>query len=81
MINYNYIPKKHRKTLSKLSAKYWSSIQNINNSRLRTWKNKGITSLPLINLIKQPNDNDCNIIDKIYLYFKDPHEVRTSILH
>ena len=29
--------------------------------------------------MKQQNDNDCNIIDKIYLYIKDPDEVKYFI--
>ena len=34
----------------------------------------------LINLIKQQNDNDYNIIDKIYLYVKDPNEAKYQYL-
>ena len=26
--------------------------------------------------MKQQNDNDCNIIDKIYLYVKDPNKAK-----
>ena len=33
----------------------------------------------LLNLMKQQSDNDCNIIDKIYLYVKDPDEVKYFI--
>ena len=42
-----------------------SSIQNINNRRLRIWKNV------LLNLIENQPD-----IDKIYLYAKDPYKAK-----
>ena len=47
-----------------------SSIQNINNRRLRIWK----TNL-LLNLIENQPD-----IDKIYLYAKDPYESKYQYL-
>ena len=47
-----------------------SPIQNINNRRLRIWKNKFIS-----NLIENQTD-----IDKIYLYAKDPYEVKYQYL-
>ena len=34
----------------------------------------------LLNLIKQQDDNDYCIIDKIYLYVKDPYEVKYQYL-
>ena len=46
------------------------SIQNINNRRLRIWKNKCI--IKLIN--NQPD------IDKVYLYAKDPYEDKYQFL-
>ena len=47
-----------------------SSIQNINNRRLRIWK-KNL----LLNLIENQPD-----IDKIYLYAKDPYEAKYQYL-
>ena len=47
-----------------------SSIQNINNRRLRIWK----TNL-LLNLIENQPD-----IDEIYLYAKDPYEAKYQYL-
>ena len=47
-----------------------SSIQNINNWRLWTQKNKHITQ----------GDDDYSIIDKIYLYVKDPDEPKYQYL-
>ena len=34
----------------------------------------------LLNLIKQPNDNDYNIFDKIHLYVIDPNEAKYQYL-
>ena len=47
-----------------------SSIPNINNRRLRIWKNKCITKF----INNQPD------IDKIYLYAKDPYEYKYQFL-
>ena len=33
----------------------------------------------LLNLIKKEVDDDYSIIDKIYLYVKDPNEAKTAI--
>ena len=38
------------------------------------WKNA------LLNLIKQQNDGDFNIIDKIYLYIQDSNEAKSQCL-
>ena len=47
-----------------------SSIQNINNRRVRVWKNKFI-----LNLIENQPD-----IDQIYLYANDPYEAKYQYL-
>ena len=49
---------------------FWSSIQNIDNRRFRTWKTN-----VLLNLIENQPD-----IDKIYLYAKDPYEAKYQYL-
>ena len=36
------LQKKHKRPQFKLTTNFWSSIQNINNSRLWIWKNKFI---------------------------------------
>ena len=41
----------------------WLSIKDINNFRLRIWKKNS-----LVYLIKQQNDDEHNIIDKISIY-------------
>ena len=60
--------KKYRNTQSELATHSWSSIQGINNQRLRSGSRKTIAVRNLIN--HQPD------IDKIYLYAKDPHEAK-----
>ena len=60
--------KKYRNTQSELATHSWSSIQGINNQRLRSRSRKTIAVRNLIN--HQPD------IDKIYLYAKDPHEAK-----
>ena len=47
------------------------SIQNIDNRRLRIWKNKCI----ILNVIENEPD-----IDEIYLYAKDPYEAKYQFL-
>ena len=47
------------------------SIQNIDNRRLRIWKNKCI----ILNVIENQPD-----IDKIYVYAKDPYEAKYQFL-
>ena len=65
-----------------------SSIQNINNWRLWTQKNKhnDYSIIDKIYLWTQKNkhitqvDDDYSIIDKIYLYVKDPDEPKYQYL-
>ena len=53
-----------------MAAYCWSSIQNINGSRFRIWKNKCITLLK-----GQQPDND-----KIYFHPKDPYDAKCQLL-
>ena len=50
-----------------MAINFLSSIQNINNLRLRK---------KLFNLIKQQSDDDYSIIDKIYLYVQDQNKAK-----
>ena len=52
-----------------------SSIQNINDWRLRVLKTNA-----LLILIKKQNVDPYSIIDKIYLYVKDPNEAKYKCL-
>ena len=71
MINFDdYVNENKTEHNKKLAIYSRSSIQNINNTRLRIWK-KNV----LLNLIETQPD-----IDKIYLYAKDPFEAKYQYL-
>ena len=73
MIKYDDITKddikEHKK--SKLVSNYWSFIQNIVIGGSRSGKANA-----LLDLIKQQNDDDYIIINKIYLYLKGLNEAK-----
>ena len=71
MINFDdYVNENKTDHNKKLAIYSRSSIQNINNTRLRIWK-KNV----LLNLIETQPD-----IDKIYMYAKDPFEAKYQYL-
>ena len=71
MIKFDdYVNENKTEHNKKLAIYSRSSIQNINNTRLRIWK-KNV----LLNLIETQPD-----IDKIYLYAKDPFEAKYQYL-
>ena len=54
-----------------MATNSWSSIQKINNSRLRIWKTNS-----LFNLTSHQPDND-----KTYLYVKDQNETKIFLIN
>ena len=60
-----------------LSINSSSSRQNTNNWRLSSRSGK---TNALLSMTKQQNDDDCSIIDNIYLYVRDRNEAKYQYL-
>ena len=67
IINYDYITKEDIGEKNPI----WRQISHHSYRIIKSCRNNA-----LVNLIKQQNDDDYNIIDKIYLYVKDPNETK-----